>query len=115
MTPAENRKSAFGKSKQEAKPYYRQQKFAQKVYSLQHISCKLLKEVNKRIKLINIKLKKMKKREVCIRQFTYMTKEMKKLKGMHSFTQHIKKQLPTVLVLCTHFRKQFLRRNRKCH
>ena len=64
-----------------------------KVYSLQHISAKMLKEINEKIKIMNIKLKRMKKRELCVRQFTYMTSEMKKLKGMHSFTRHIRKKL----------------------
>ena len=49
-------------------------------------------------------MKKMKKKVKCARQFTYMAREMKKLKGVYSFTQHTKPvPCKTVLVLCTHF------------
>ena len=44
--------------------------------------------MNKRLKIINIEMKRMKKKYKCARQFTYMTDEMKKLKGVYPFTKH---------------------------
>ena len=59
-----------------------------KVYSLQYVSAKILKEINKRLITMNKELKKMKMETKCIRQLSYMFDEMKRLKGVYPFTQH---------------------------
>ena len=75
-----------------------------KVYFLQYLSPKMLKDINKRLRVINIEMRKMKNGPKCSRQFKYILKEMKKQKGVYSFTQHKKKRSlqESVLVLCTH-------------
>ena len=59
-----------------------------KVYSLQYVPTKVLKDFNKRFKIINIEMKKVRRKRKCARKFTYMASEMKKLKGVYPFTQH---------------------------
>ena len=61
-----------------------------KVYSLQYVQAKMLRDINERLKIINIEMRKMKKKVKCARQFTYRAHEMKKLKVVYSFTQHKK-------------------------
>ena len=62
-----------------------------KVYSLQYVSAKILKEINKRLVTMNKELKKMKMKTKCIRELSYMFDEMKRLKGVYPFTQHKEK------------------------
>ena len=62
-----------------------------KVYSLQYVSAKILKEINKRLVTMNKELKKMKMKTKCIRELSYMFDKMKRLKGVYPFTQHKEK------------------------
>ena len=57
-----------------------------KVYSLQYMQAKMLREINERLKIINIEMRKMKKKLKCPRQLCYMAHEMKKLKGVYTFS-----------------------------